>query len=245
MIYTDTLITRWHDTDAHRRVRPTAMLIYMQETSNKHMEACGMSLDALRDENGLAFLLSKIRMSVYRPLYAFEKIEVQTWTCPSHGLAIPRFYRILRDGEVIAEADSTWALLDMRDGRLLRADECDVFNFEDEEPLPLDVPSRFRLPKGMEPENVGKRKIVFSDLDYNMHMNNTRYPDMLCDFIPADDVDRIRGILLSYVNEAAFGDELEINRASSDNAYYFRTVSTRTGKTCLEAELILDTEERR
>ena len=208
MIYTEALTTRWHDTDANRRVRPTAMLVYMQETSNKHMESYGLSLDALRDEKKLAFLLSKIRMSVYRPLYSFEKIEVQTWTCPSHGLAIPRFYRILRDGEVIAEADSTWALLDMENGRLLRADECDVFSFEDEEASVLDVPARFRLPKGMELESVGERRIVFSDLDYNMHMNNTKYPDMLCDFIDTADVEKVCGIFLSYVNESAFGESL-------------------------------------
>lgn len=242
MIYTETLTTRWHDTDANRHVRPTAMLVYMQETSNKHMESCGLSLDALRDEKKLAFLLSKIRMYVYRPLYAFEKIEVQTWTCPSHGLAIPRFYRILRDGEVIAEADSTWALLDMENERLLRADECDVFNFEDEEAPPIDVPARFKLPKGAELESVGERRIVFSDLDYNMHMNNTKYPDMLCDFIEPENTEKVCGIFLSYVNESAFRDTLEIKRAFDGKTYYFRTVSKSTGKTCLEAQLILNTE---
>lgn len=240
MIYTEKRTTRWHDTDAYRRVRPTAMLVYMQGTSNKHMESFGMSLDALRDEKKLAFLLSKIRMNIYKPLYAFEDIEIQTWTYPAHGLSFPRFYRILRDGEVIAEADSTWALLDMNGGRLLRAGECDVYGFEDGEPVSLDAPMRFKLPKGVETENAGTRKIVYSDLDYNMHMNNTKYPDMLCDFIPAENICRIRGIFISYINEASFGDELKINRAYSDGAYYFRAVSGLTGKVCFEAELTLD-----
>lgn len=243
MIFTNTTTTCWHDTDANRCVRPTAMLVYMQDTSNRHMESCGMSLDMLRDEKKLAFLLSKIRMTVHRPLYAFEKIDVQTWTCPAHGLSIPRYYRILRDGEVIAEADTTWALLDMESKRLLRADECDVYNFEDEAAVPMDIPVRFKLPKGAELENIGTRKIVYSDLDYNMHMNNTKYPDMLCDFIPFEDTQRVRGIFLSYVNEAAFGDELKIMRAFSDGVYYFRTVSTRTSNTCLEAQIILDTDK--
>ncbi len=242
MIFKKKYTTRWHDTDAQRRVRATQLLVYMQETSNHHMESCGMSLDTLRDVKRLAFLLSKIRLAIYRPLYAFEDIEVQTWTCPNHGLSIPRFYRIVRGDEVIAEADTTWALLDLDAQALVRGDDCDVFSFEHESAPALDIPARFRLPKGTELASVGKRRIVWSDLDYNMHMNNTRYTDMLCDFIDPADIGNIKGFLLSYVNEAAFGDELEITRACDGSAYYFRTLNGK-GKTCLEAQILLSENE--
>ncbi len=238
MIYSKNYQTNWHDTSADRVVRPTRLLVYMQETSNFHMSGCGMSLDKLRDDKHLAFILSKIRLEIHAPLYAFEDIEVQTWTCPAHGLSIPRGYRILRGGELIAEADSTWALLDLEAQRLVRGEDCDVFHFEDEAPAVLDIPTRFKLPNGVELENAGTRNIVWSDLDYNMHMNNTRYPDMLCDHIPCEDIPRIRGFLLSYVNESAFGDVLDIKRAFADNVYYFRTAG-KNGRTCLEAEVLL------
>ena len=245
MIYSEKHVTRWHDTDASRIVRPTAMLMYMQETSNHHMESCGLSLDELRDKKNLAFILSKTRMALHGSLSAFEEIEVQTWTCQGHGLAIPRFYRILKGNSVIAEADTTWALMDIESRRLLRWDECDAYSFENEEPATLDIPARFRLPKDVELENIGNRRIVYSDLDYNMHMNNTKYTDMLCDFLPIEETGRIRGIFLSYLNEAAFGDELDILRGWHDGAYYFRTVSKLTQKTCLEAQLILSNEDNK
>ena len=240
MIYSERYVTRWHDTDAMRLVKPTAMLVYMQETSNKHMQKCGPSLDELRDRERLAFILSKTRMKLYRPLYAFEDIEVQTWTCPAHGLSIPRFYRILRNGELIAEADTTWALLNIDTKTLVRAEECTAYGFEDE-PMPqLTLPTRFKLPKGAELKSCGIRRIVYSDLDYNMHMNNTKYTDMLCDFIDPQGIPKIGGIILSYLNEAAFNDELDVLCAYEDESYYFRTVSKTTGKVCLEAQLILD-----
>ena len=65
--------TTWHDTDLCRRVRPSQILVYMQETSNRHMASCGMTLDQLRDEKGLAFILSRISIAYHRPLY-FEYI---------------------------------------------------------------------------------------------------------------------------------------------------------------------------
>lgn len=229
--------TRWHDTDAERRLRPSALLVYMQETSNRHVASTGMSLDRLRDEKGLAFILSKIRISFIRPLSAFEDITVETFTVPSRGYASIRCFRVLSGKEVVAEADTTWALLDIND-RSLRLMEEAGYDFEDEAPLDIVQPVRTRMPKELISEVVGERRIVYSDLDYNMHMNNTRYPDMLCDFLPFDEIGNIKGMTLSYLREAAFGDVLTVERAAADGAYYFRTVNQR-GEVCLEAVVCL------
>lgn len=225
--------TRWHDTDACRRVRPSALLVYMQETSNRHVASTGVSLDRLRDEKGLAFILSKIRISFSQPLAAFEDITVETFTCPSRGYSSTRCFRILSGGNVIAEADSTWALVDIND-RSLKTMDAAGYSFEDEAALELELPMRTRMPKDAIPQVVGERKIVYSDLDYNMHMNNTRYPDMLCDFLPFDKTGSVKGMTLSYIREAAFGDILTVERAEKDGVYYFRTVNQR-GEVCLEA----------
>ena len=225
--------TRWHDTDASRLVRPSALLVYMQETSNRHVAQSGMSLDALRDERGLAFILSKIRIAFHRPLSAFEDIRVETFTCPSRGYASTRGFRVLSGGNVVAEADTLWALVDINDKSLRKTDESGYL-FDDEEPLVLDLPTRTRAPSSVELYEVGKRAILYSDLDYNMHMNNTRYPDMLCDYMPIEQVSRIKGMTLSYLREAAFGDTLTVLRGKDGGNYYFKTVNDQ-GQTCLEA----------
>ncbi|MBO7310959.1 MAG: hypothetical protein J6U86_06170, partial [Clostridia bacterium] len=76
-------------------------------------------------------------------------------------------------------------------------------------------------------------------------MNNTKYPDMLCDFIPIEDTQKIKGIFLSYLNEAAFGDCISIQRALCQGSYLFRTVNTQTQKTCLEAQIILSDKDNK
>jgi acyl-ACP thioesterase len=204
------------------------------------MAACGISLDELRDKMRLAFILSKIRLKIYRPLYAFEDIEVQTWTCEGRGYSISRAYRIKRGEEIIADADTTWALVNIDDRSLVRSEALDgLYSFENEPTLELDIPSRLRIPKECALTSIGKRRIVYSDLDYNMHMNNTRYPDMLCDYLPIELTGKISGMLLSYVHEAAFGDTLEIFAAESEGTRFFRTVG-ESGETCLEAQIIFE-----
>ena len=237
MIFSLNYTTRWHDTDANRTVRPTQILVFMQEASNHHIKSLGVDLDKLRDEQGLAFLLSKIRLALYKPLYAFEEITVETWTTASRGFSFNRFFKIKRGDEVIAAADTTWALISLKSGELCKVDEFD-FKFEHEEPIDIGLPMRFRVPKNELLELIGERKIVYSDLDYNMHMNNTRYADMLCDFMPYDKISNIKGISLSYLHEAAFGNTVKVYRTNSEERFDFRTVN-EDGKVCLEAEIIL------
>ena len=237
MIFKLNYTTRWHDTDANRTVRPTQILVFMQEASNHHIKALGHDLDKLRDEEGLAFILSKIRLALYKPLYAFENITVETWTVESRGFSFNRFFRIMRGDEVIAAADTTWALISLKTKELCRVDSFD-FKFEHEAPIDIGLPLRFRVPKTEQLELIGERRIVYSDLDYNMHMNNTRYADMLCDFMPYDMIPQIKGMSLSYLHEAAFGNSIKIYRTNHSEKFDFRTVN-EDGKACLEAEIIL------
>ena len=182
-------------------------------------------------------MLSKTRLAIYAPLYAYEEITVSTWTCESRGYAFSRFYQIKRGDEVVAMADTTWALLDLNSKQLCKVDSI-YLGFEHEPPADIGIPMRFRVPKTEELELLGQRPIVYSDLDYNMHMNNTKYADMLCDFMPYDKIGDIRGISLSYLHEAAFGDTVKVYCYSGDNKYSFRTVNGE-GVSCLEAEVIL------
>ena len=229
--------TRWHDTDANRTVRPTQLLVYMQETSNAHLDSMGQNLDTLRDENSLAFLLSKTRIAIYSPLYFPEDITVETFTADSRAFGFSRFYRILRGEEVIAAADTTWALLDLNTKQLCRVDSFD-FGFENEPAIDIGLAPRFRVPHTDTLEFLGERRIVYSDLDYNMHMNNTKYADMICDFMPIDDVAKIKGISISYLHEAHFNDKIKVYGINSDGKYSFRTVG-ENGNTGIEAEIVL------
>lgn len=235
MKFTQRYTVRWHDTDANRCVRPTQILTYMQETANAQLAHTGLSLDRLRDERGLAFLLSSISLQFYRPLYTGEEIEVQTWVCEGRGFGYLRCFAILCGGETVAEASSVWALLDLRSGKFVRADE-PPYDISPEPMLTLDLPRRLRVGRTEEMECAGERCIVYSDIDYNGHMNNTRYPDLFCDFTPDIRECRVSAMMLSFVHEAAFGDTLRVWRQRAEDGFFFRTESS-SGAVCTEAYL--------
>ena len=224
---------RWHDTDAMREMRPSALLALMQETSNLQFAVAGQSLDAIRDKEGVGFILSRISFDILRPLTAFEKIRVETFTCKGHGYTFPRGFEVFCGEELVARCHSLWALVRVGDRALVSCENF-VLSFGDEPELSTEMPVRFRVPRDLAFEAVGERRITFADLDYNMHMNNTKYPDMVCDFLPDPANLRVVGMSLAYYREAAFGDTVTVERADGgEGVYYFRT--KKGDAVCLEA----------
>ena len=238
MKYTAQYQISWHDTDANRRLRPSQLLVYMQETANLQLKDSGVSLDELRDARGLAFLLSRITVRMYEPLYAYDRIDVQTWVCEGHGLRFDRCFCVLRDGKVVAEAYSAWALMNLNEKRLMRANEFS-YNFPPDEAMSGELTARVRYPALAQMELAGERRIVYSDIDYNGHMNNTHYPDMLCDFTDGILQKKVVGMSLSFLHEGTFGHTLKVYRQVSEDGCYFRTVD-EDGTSCLEAVLLTE-----
>ena len=235
MLYTENFRIRWHDTDANREVRPTEILAYMQESANHQFAYHAQSLDDLRDSAGVGFILSRIAIDFLSPLHAYEDVEVRTATCEGHGFCFPRRFEICREGEVVARAMSQWGMVRVADRTLLRVADAPLA-FGDEPAIETQMPLRFRAPRELVFEQVGQRRITYSDLDYNMHMNNTKYPDMVCDFLPDAHALQLTGMSISYLREAAFGAVLQVERATDgEGTWYFRALCD--GVLCMEAML--------
>lgn len=235
MYFKQNFVTRWHDTDANRFLRPSAILTYLEETSGIHMRHVGRSLDDVRDKDGLAFILSKIGMNFYAPISPFRNICVETWVNEGKGYSSVRHFRLYDEDKLVVEASTVWALIDLSKRFPIKLDAFDFgFSFEEEK---LDVSTRFHIPKDFTMENVGVRRIAYSDIDYNMHMNNTHYPDMLCDFLPDMQNERVSSMTLSFLREAPFEQTLLVFRGKTDEGIWFMKTKNDAGETCLEAEI--------
>ncbi len=239
MIYQEKLTTRWHDTDATLAVRPSQALVYMQEMAFAHLNSVGRNLDRMRYDEGLAFILTRLTLRFYRPLAPCESITAQTWVCEGKGLNFPRCFRLIKaDGGVAAEAVSSWVLIDLATRLPVRAKDFE-YGFSPEEPLDFSTPRRFAVPDEM--IEVGSRRIGYSDIDYNGHMNNTRYPDMVCDYLPDGTVPRIRTMHLEFAKEARYGVTLRVLRGqrtaeTGETVYLIETLNEQNER-CLAAEV--------
>ncbi len=231
---------RWHDTDTALTLRPSALLALMQETSNMQFAVTGNTLDRIREEQGVGFILSRIAFDVLASATTYDELRVETFTCEGHGFTFPRGFEVFCGEKLVARCHSLWALVRVADRSLVKVGDFPL-TFGDEAQVTTEMPIRFQIPRELPIREVGKREIVYSDLDYNMHMNNTKYPDMLVDFLPDPQKVQVTGMSLAYYQEAHFGDTVTVLRADAgEGVYYFRTV--KGDITCLEA--MVRTQER-
>ena len=225
------------DTDMYGILRPTALMAYLEDAGAAEMAAFPPSNADLR-ARGMGFVTSRLVIRIHGEIREGMELTLETWATDSRGLSFNRCYRVLCGEAVMAEVYSVWALLHFGEGRLMRVSELEPIGGEPEPPLALDLPMRVRIPALGEMERVAERPVYYSDTDRNGHFNNTKYLNMLCDFLPDFDGRTLRGIHISYVNEAPLADTLAVYTARAEDTVYFRTLRS-DGKTNCEAVLYL------
>ena len=221
-----------HDVDYNGIAKTSSILKYIQSAAQAQLNDNGMSYDRLK-ENSRAFLLSRLKMEVLRPIRAYTPLTAITYPCESRGYSFLRCYALECDGETVARAMSVWALIDTSTHALVRVND---FNLG----LPTLPPNELVLGAVKMPSSlidVGGYGVHYGDVDQNRHMNNTKYPDMYSNFLPLGNK-MIRSIAINYSNEAEIGDKLRVQRAEEGGFFYFRTVRS-DGKVNSEAQIEL------
>ena len=221
-----------HDVDFNGVAKTSSIMKYIQSAAQCQLTEGGMSYDNLKNSNR-AFILSRVKLEILKPLCAHTPLTAVTYPCESRGYSFLRCYQLESDGEVVARAISVWALIDTENRSLVRVND---FNLG-LPTLPQNglVLGAMKLPSNM--TDIGGYGVHYGDVDQNRHMNNTKYPDMYSNFLPLCGK-MIRSITINYSNEAQIGEKLRVQRGEENGFYYFRTVRS-DGKVNSEAQIEL------
>jgi medium-chain acyl-[acyl-carrier-protein] hydrolase len=221
-----------HDLDFNGVAKASSIMKYIQTAAQCQLTEGGMSYDNLKSNNR-AFILSRVKLEVLKPLPAYTPLTAVTYPCESRGYSFLRCYELECDGEVVARAISVWALIDTESRALVRVNDFDLgLPTMPQNELVLRA---MKLPSSL--TDIGGYGVHYGDVDQNRHMNNTKYPDMYSNFLPLAGK-MIRSITINYSNEAKIGEKLRVQRAEENGYYYFRTVRS-DGQVNSEAQVEL------
>ena len=221
-----------HDVDYNGVAKTSSIMRYIQSAAQSQLTDNGMSYDELKERNR-AFILSRLKLEVLTPLRECTPLTAVSYPCESRGYSFLRCYELKSDGETVARAISVWALVDTESRGLVRVSDFEL-GLDLLPPLDLAI-GAMKLPTEL--TDVGGYGVHYGDVDRNMHMNNTKYPDMYSNFLSLSGK-MISSISINYASEARLGEKLRVMRASLGDTYYFRTVRG-DGKINSEAEIKL------
>ena len=228
-----------HEIDINGNLYPSVLLTLMQEAAHGQFDEAGNNIKTMRTEKNLGLWVTRIAISVYDKIGEDDVVCARSSpTNDSRGLMFNRCYQLVRGDEVVAEAISVWTLLDTKEMKPIRFSDTD-FGMPFEDPIEISAPARFPFPRDMELVEAGRHKVRYSDIDYNQHLTNTRYPNLICDMLPSLEGKRVSEFSISFVNQAETGEDLTFLVGEADGAYFVRSLRS-DGKVNIEARVKLE-----
>lgn len=226
MMTTHTLKLPCYMTDFRSRLRPTAFMDLAQQIGEDDAEAGGFGFFFLR-ERGLAWVLARQSVEFYRlPLFK-EELEMQTWHRGVTGPFYVRDYRLIgADGEIAVASSSSWVLLDLNTRTMVMPGKVDLPMVEDAAPGQRALEgyaAKVMPPRGIPAVKVGERTAVFSDIDYNNHVNNVRYIGWAMDVLSLDLLAEkpLRSLSINFNHEVHPGETVELYLQENPSGEFF------------------------
>ena len=209
MIYKKEWTVRPTEVDRWGRLKPSALLLYIQHTAGEHSDALSYTYDGMAAQ-GIFWAVIRHKIEISRLPSENEVITLETWPMPTTRVAYPRAtVGYDAQGQVLFRSVCLWILMDLKDRSMLLPKDSPIqlqgILRGDELPAPKSL-----LPKPL--ERHCPRQVVFSDLDKNAHMNNARYLDWLQDLLSAHfhRDHPMKEITMCYINEALEGQNLDL-----------------------------------
>ena len=211
--YDETFTLRSRDCDFNGKWRPSAILETMQEAAGAHSVLLGCGRDELVRKN-IIWVLSRCELHLDRYPSVGETVTVHTFPTPTRICFFPRYY-IFTDarGEMVGKAGSLWLLLDLGTRRMLPPGDIGRLMPDNRDlSVPMNLPATVGKLQGE--EFVSEYRPVYTDLDVNGHVNNSRYADWLCNALGIDLMTEYEPehIILNYNHEVLPGQVITLRR---------------------------------
>lgn len=198
---------------------------YFQEAAWKHAESLGVGFSDLIPK-GKLWVLSRIAISISRLPQWGETIKLRTWPCGFKSVFAQREFEIIdSEDRAIISGSSAWIIIDKNSRRPQRVEQ-----FTSRIP---EVSNKNRF--GIEALKVGEIKdkdqgmivrSVYSDLDMNGHVNNTRYIGWAIDTYNKEFhlTHQLRNLYVNFLNETDIEEQLEIQTKKTGVQTYLHSI---------------------
>ena len=196
-------------TDCFDRLKPSAILYFVQEVASKHCQMLQLDWDTLASRR-MFWAIIRHKVHITRMPLKNETITVETWPMPTTRVAFPRSVAGYdAAGNELFRSISIWVLMDLDQRTMILPGKSGIHVPGLLRGSELATPTSL-MPAALSAEE--QRQVRFTDLDINGHMNNCRYLDWICDLLPSGfhHSHTMKEFTLCYLAEARENDRLKL-----------------------------------
>ena len=218
------------------RASVASIISYMLNVAGTDAHRKGFGVEALQGHS-FTWVLSRLAVDINTQPRQYTDIEIDTWVNEFNRLSSTRNFKMRVGEDVVAAGVSQWCMLNMEtrqavDMTLLK----DVYERAMvAEPSPIAAPARLR---DIESQASVSRPVVYSDIDFNRHVNTLRYVDLIFDALPIELIEKNNGIRLdiNFIAEALYGEVMTIGWTMEGRVWQFE-ISSDSGKKLCRAKI--------
>lgn len=205
------------DVDFKRRLKFSTLFSYFQDIGSLASEDLGFGIETLGEKFDVSWILTRMRVNIIQHPVWNEDITIETWPLEPGKVDFDRDY-LVKDarGNIIIRAVSKWIIMDNYTRKIKRTETIGIQYPENitERAIEGKLP---KLKRSGELETVYNKVIGYSDIDFNGHLNNTKYVDYITDCFSMDDHknNSIYIIDLNFNSETLPGDTITLYKDTS------------------------------
>jgi medium-chain acyl-[acyl-carrier-protein] hydrolase len=229
--YSECRVLEPFDIDVYGKIKLSRLLSFMQVSADHHADKISV-FDGLKEKN-LVWVIARMRVDLSCcPVYG-DELEIETWTGFPDRLVFPRYFNFKIAGKSIGNATSQYVLLDHINNKMIPPKSItEFYNSDSSSVKALPQPVRVRFSTEKEP--ICHRTPLFSDIDFNGHMNNAKYADWVLDlYSTAQHKDRfVNSFNMNFISDGLEGKEIAIYKEDNivSNESLVKGDDSKTGK---------------
>lgn len=233
------------DVDFTKRLKLSTLFGYFQDIASLAAEDLGYGIETLEKKFGVAWILTRIRVEIIRNPIWDEEITIETWPLEPSKIEFDRDYLVKdANGEIIIRAASKWVIMDIKERKLKRSELIGIRYPEKMTVRALDS-KLGKLKDFGKLESAYNKVIGYSDIDFNGHLNNSKYVDYIMDCFHVKDHKNytLQTIDLNFNQEALPGDSITLYKDTSgldENLIYIEGVNQKDNSLVFKSLITLD-----
>ncbi len=202
--------------DRFGRMKASWLLACVQEVAGEHSARLGAA-NGVYNGKQLFWAVTRHRVEISRLPGAKETITLKTWPCPTTRVAYPRATVACDEaGNELFRVMSLWVLMDVDSRAMILPGKSGV-SVEG-----VSFGSEIAAAGSLAPLKDGnseQRRVRFTDLDVNGHMNNTQYLNWVDDLLPGTHHrdHPAREFSICYLSEALEGQTLDLTWTADES----------------------------
>lgn len=228
-IWKDNYRIHSYEADMSGRATVPALLQFMQESAWNHAEHLELGYSHLIKKN-LAWVMARLSLHIQQlPIWG-DDIYLETWPSERDKLFAYRDFRLTTDtDEVLALGTTTWLVIDIQSRRPQRTESYfHIPDWEFHRALPGFAP---KVPAPQHIDTTTERRVFFSHLDVNGHVNNVKYLEYFMDSFPTEFLQQHQLVQadLNFIAEALVLNEVLVQTQQLENSTFVQRLIRKQG----------------